>query len=45
MGQSDGSRKSAASGVIDATIPLGEWQEFERKQAPRQGKLRLEDFL
>jgi 2,5-furandicarboxylate decarboxylase 1 len=31
--------------VIDATIPLGEWQEFERKHPPGDGKVRLEDFL
>ncbi len=31
--------------VIDATIPLGEWQEFERKRAPNQDRLRLEDYL
>ena len=31
--------------VIDATIPLGEWQEFERKRAPNQDRLRLEDFV
>jgi 2,5-furandicarboxylate decarboxylase 1 len=31
--------------VIDATIPLGEWEEFERKRAPNQGQLRLEDFV
>lgn len=31
--------------VIDATIPLGEWQEFERKRPPGEGTVRLEDFL
>ena len=31
--------------VIDATIPLGEWQEFERKRAPNQDRLHLEDYL
>jgi 2,5-furandicarboxylate decarboxylase 1 len=30
---------------IDATIPLGTWDEYERKRAPGQGRLRLEDFL
>lgn len=29
---------------IDATIPLGEWVEYERKRAPGQGHVRLEDF-
>lgn len=31
--------------VIDATIPLGEWAEFERKRPPNLGKVRLKDFL
>ncbi len=31
--------------VLDATIPLGEWDEFERKRAPNQDRLRLEDFV
>jgi 2,5-furandicarboxylate decarboxylase 1 len=31
--------------VIDATIPPGEWNEFERKRAPNQDRLRLEDFI
>lgn len=30
--------------VIDATIPLGEWTEFERKVPPGLGSVRLEDF-
>jgi 2,5-furandicarboxylate decarboxylase 1 len=30
---------------IDATIPLGAWSEYERKRAPGQGRLRLEDYL
>lgn len=30
---------------IDATVPLGSWQEHERKCAPGQGRLRIEDFL
>lgn len=30
---------------IDATIPLGEWGEYERKRAPGQGRVRLENFL
>ncbi len=29
---------------IDATIPLDTWKEHERKRAPGQGRLRLEDF-
>jgi len=35
----------ASKAVIDATIPLGEWQEFERKRPPNAGRVRLEDFL
>jgi len=31
--------------VIDATIPLGEWQEFERKHPPGEGTIRLDNFL
>ena len=31
--------------VIDATAPLGNWDEFERKRVPRDGELRLEDYL
>jgi 2,5-furandicarboxylate decarboxylase 1 len=31
--------------VIDATIPLGEWAEFERKVPPFQDRVRLEDFM
>jgi 2,5-furandicarboxylate decarboxylase 1 len=30
---------------IDATIPLGTWQEHSRKRAPGHGQLRLEDFV
>ncbi len=30
---------------IDATIPLDTWKEHERKRAPGQGRVRLEDFL
>jgi hypothetical protein len=30
---------------IDATAPLGEWTEFERKQVPGAAELRLEDYL
>jgi 2,5-furandicarboxylate decarboxylase 1 len=30
---------------IDATIPLGTWSEYERKRAPGQGRLRLDDYL
>ena len=29
---------------IDATIPLDSWDEHERKRAPNQGNVRLEDF-
>ncbi|HEY3061244.1 MAG TPA: UbiD family decarboxylase [Chloroflexota bacterium] len=35
----------ASKAIVDATIPLGEWAEFERKRAPGQGALQLEDFL
>jgi UbiD family decarboxylase len=31
--------------IIDATIPLGAWTDFERKHPPAAGSLRLEDFL
>jgi 2,5-furandicarboxylate decarboxylase 1 len=31
--------------IVDATIPLGEWEEFERKRPPGHGVVRLEDFL
>lgn len=31
--------------LIDATIPLGEWVEFERKRAPNEGLVGLEEFL
>jgi 2,5-furandicarboxylate decarboxylase 1 len=31
--------------LIDATIPLGEWTEFERKVAPGADTVRLQDFL
>jgi UbiD family decarboxylase len=31
--------------IIDATIPLGEWQEFERKRPPGDGAVHLDDFL
>lgn len=34
----------AAKLGIDATIPLGEWGEYERKRAPGLGRVRLEDF-
>ncbi len=30
---------------IDATIPLDTWKEHERKRAPGQGRLRLEDYM
>lgn len=30
---------------IDATIPLGQWAEYERKRPPGHGQVRLEDFL
>jgi UbiD family decarboxylase len=35
----------ASKALIDATIPLGEWTEFERKVAPGADTIRLEDFL
>jgi UbiD family decarboxylase len=35
----------ASKALIDATIPLGEWTEFERKVAPGAETVRLEDFL
>jgi UbiD family decarboxylase len=35
----------ASKVLIDATIPLGEWSEFERKVAPGADTIRLEDFL
>ena len=30
---------------IDATAPLDQWQEFERKTVPGNGAIRLEDYL
>jgi 2,5-furandicarboxylate decarboxylase 1 len=30
---------------IDATIPLGQWAEYERKRPPGHGRVRLDDFL
>jgi 2,5-furandicarboxylate decarboxylase 1 len=30
---------------IDATVPLGEWTEFERKSVPGAAELRLEDYI
>lgn len=30
---------------IDATAPLGQWQEFERKRVPGYGALNLQDYL
>jgi UbiD family decarboxylase len=35
----------ASKALIDATIPLGEWTEFERKVPPGSDTVRLEDFL
>jgi UbiD family decarboxylase len=35
----------ASKAVIDGTIPLGEWQEFERKRPPGEGSVHLDDFL
>jgi 2,5-furandicarboxylate decarboxylase 1 len=35
----------ASKAIIDATIPLGEWEEFERKAPPGPGNLKLEDFV
>jgi 2,5-furandicarboxylate decarboxylase 1 len=31
--------------AIDATAPLGQWQEFERKIVPGTNEIRLEDYL
>ena len=30
---------------IDATAPLNQWDEFERKRVPREEAIRLEDFV
>ena len=30
---------------IDATAPLNQWDEFERKQVPGEEAIRLEDFI
>jgi len=30
---------------IDATAPLGQWQEFERKMVPGAGTIRIEDYM
>jgi UbiD family decarboxylase len=30
---------------IDATAPLNQWEEFERKQVPGEDAIRLEDFI
>ena len=30
---------------IDATVPLGEWTEFERKQVPGAAGIRLEEYV
>jgi UbiD family decarboxylase len=35
----------ASKAFIDATIPLGEWQEFERKRPRGADRVRLEEFL
>jgi 2,5-furandicarboxylate decarboxylase 1 len=35
----------ASKALIDATIPLGEWQEFERKRPPGAGQVHVDDFL
>jgi 2,5-furandicarboxylate decarboxylase 1 len=35
----------ASKAIIDATIPLGEWAEFERKVPPGAASVRLEDFV
>ena len=35
----------ASKAILDATIPLGQWAEFERKHPPGEGDVRLEDFL
>ena len=31
--------------IIDATIPVGQWQEFERKHPPGEGAVHLADFI
>jgi UbiD family decarboxylase len=35
----------ASKAIIDATIPVGQWAEFERKQPPGAGEVTLEAFL
>jgi 2,5-furandicarboxylate decarboxylase 1 len=35
----------ASKAIIDATIPLGQWQEFGRKHPPGQGQVHLDDFV
>jgi hypothetical protein len=30
---------------IDATAPLNQWEEFERKIVPGADRLRIEDYL
>lgn len=35
----------ASKAIIDATIPLGAWAEFERKRPPCAERVRLEDFI
>lgn len=35
----------ASRAIVDATIPLGEWAEFERKHPPGADSVRLADFL
>jgi UbiD family decarboxylase len=41
----DPSGTHVSKAVIDATIPLGKWDEFERKRAPGSDRVRLADFL
>ena len=35
----------ASKAIIDATIPLGQWAEFERKVPPGEGQVHLSEFL
>jgi UbiD family decarboxylase len=41
----DPSGTHVSKAVIDATIPPGHWEEFERKHAPNERSVRLADFL
>jgi 2,5-furandicarboxylate decarboxylase 1 len=35
----------ASKAIIDATIPLGEWRDFERKRPPGGAPLRLQEYV